>query len=227
MKEMVKQTFEEYVDEPHKIREIPFTVDGKVAMYQLWYRPEVHEDREYGGSPHWWVAVMKPDGKADWIEYHRQFHTMQLWDFQSEHIQDFRIHEIMDGMLGSDTEITNYWQFTIRCHYRMVHRFTSRDFLRGTLECLDVIDRMKDHYWFKFDDPESMIGKDVWYKEVVVNLKPVHCYIHGLQLDRGCVTLKRKDGLLFPESGFREARDFIVTDILDPDLKWYDPNKED
>jgi hypothetical protein len=214
-------------------------INGKLT--EIWSRNETHELGKANGCPDsWWAKIVydeheKDEPEIDWIPFIDLGTNRPCFEI------NIKQSNYTKSKWG-ETSINGTCKVMITCNTREVYEVRCRDIEYGLAKCQTLITEMCEHS-FNFADPESEIGRKVWYYE-----QPG--IIQSLLLDQGCVMIKfdkdavdvKKDSdnsviiaSCIDRNGFNlsrpwndnemedewDGRDTIKTDIFDHNIYWF------
>lgn len=204
------------------------TVVNGVVM-GLYDREEKHQLGQDNGQPDsWWLLynMGESTGLPEWVPWIDIGSNRTCWDIslRTENRSKYK---------WNSTRITGNGWVDIKCNQRVVYSFPFRDIEYGLARVTVLITEMMEHS-FNFCDPESELGRKIWYHE-----QPA--IIERLILSQGAIIVKF-DGLN-ELGGFnlrkpwetQEDRDAdewhgqseVKTNILDPKIWWHRDGKVD
>ena len=194
--------------------------------YGVWDRPDKEHNygKDNGGSPTWWLkyetGMQGEKKKVEWIPYIDRGTNRPCWDINITQ-QNYMKYKWDEWDLRSNTHCN------ILCNRQKVYEFGCNDLGYAFAKAHQLIVKLSEHP-FNFSDPESEIGRKIWYHE-----QPA--IIDSLMLDQGCMMIK-KDG----EGGFNMKRPWddndmpnnwngaseVKDDFLAPTIYWFRNDKE-
>lgn len=187
-------------------------------IQEIWHRDEAHQlGKDNGRNEHLWLKQTYDDiDEFDWVP----------WVDISAKRPCYEVR-IAEGNRGKEkwgeTRITGSCIAEIFCNHKKVYEFPCRDIEYALAKTGVLLAEMREHP-FDFADPESMLGRKVWY----ANQEAV---IDSLYLDQGCVLFRKEDGTPFKlEKPWNkdddihdpwDERNQVKDDILSPNIWWF------
>jgi len=160
-------------------------VDGKAQ--EIWRREEGHSlGRDNGRNEHLWLKQIHDDTDdiewVPWIDIATNRPCYEVKVTQGNRTK----------YKWSETRINGTCQVDILCNQKKVYEFRCRDVEYGLARSQVLLSKMSEHP-FDFADPESMIGRKIWYHRQAA-------VIDDLMLQQGCIMIRKEDGTGFDMS---------------------------
>jgi len=215
-------------------------INGKLT--EIWQRNETHELGKSNGCPDSWWARMEYDidddeeqPDVDWVPFIDLGANRPCFEI------NIKQGNYTKSKWG-ETSINGSCKVSITCNTRPIYELRCRDIEYGLAKCQVLITEMQEHS-FNFADPESEIGRKIWYYE-----QPA--IVESLMLDQGCIMVKFDKDFVhvnldkehnitvascIEQKGFNLSRpwdtheiedewdgqDSIKTDVFDSNIYWF------
>jgi hypothetical protein len=147
---------------------------------EVWKRKEEHKLGEWNGCPkNWWVNLGTVE-KPEWEPWIDKGTNRPVWDIS---IKTDNRTKVKWGEVG----IRGTGLLTISCNQRQVYEQGFNDISYAMSKAQVLMTEMMEHP-FDFCNPDSMLGKKIWYKNQPAIITGLSC------LDHGCILIEKEAG---------------------------------
>jgi len=174
-------------------------------VQEIWNREESHSlGRDNGRNEHLWLKQTYEDIEGtDWVPWIDIATNRPCYEVKIAQGNRTKYK-------WGETRINGTCQVDILCNQKKVYEFRCMDIEYGLANAQVLLAKMGEHP-FDFADPESMVGRKIWYHRQAA-------VVDYLILQQGCIMIRKEDGTGFDLS--QPWRD--DDDIEDP---WDNQNK--
>jgi hypothetical protein len=156
-------------------------------IQEIWRRNETHKQGRINGQPDdlWLRETFEGSDDIDWTP----------WVGIGANRPCFEIKLVQGNRTKfkwNETRIDGTGKAEIICNKIKIYEFAFRDIEYGLARAQVLLSTISEHP-FNFMDPESEIGRKIWYYE-----QPA--VIDYLLLDQGCIMIRKEDGTGFDMS---------------------------